>query len=154
MLLFRRVLTVVVMLYLLVALLFIATPASRESMMSVLGSPPADFWYTMTFIGAVLLLLELLVENVHGVGLRRDITRHEAKINELKARLYDHHLDRNDAPLTTPAAAAPAYHPPAPAPGAIPRTGTAVPPPSAADLPPTTHPNPTYPSGAPNQPLA
>ncbi|KAA9331617.1 hypothetical protein F0P96_15405 [Hymenobacter busanensis] len=149
----RRFLTVVVMVFLLLSLLFISLPGARDAMMSMTGGDRADFWFTMTVIGTLLLLLQLLVENVHGVSLRRDITRHEMKVNELKAKLYDHHLDREGRPAmpaSVHTGTGPTFTPPAPAPNAIPRTGTAVPPPSAADLPPSAVPPTTTPY--PNDP--
>ncbi|GAA4377822.1 hypothetical protein GCM10023186_13390 [Hymenobacter koreensis] len=153
------------MVYLLLALLFIALPGTRDSVQSMFGGERADFWFTMTVIGTVLLLLELLVENVNSVAMRRDITRHESKVNELKAKLYDHQIDQRDRDVrpgnttavpSTYAHSAPTFTPPAPAPGSIPRTGTSVPPPSAVDLPPsavppttTPYPNEPYPNDPP-----
>jgi hypothetical protein len=158
------------MVFLLLTLLFITLPGSRDAVMSMFGGERADFWFTMTIIGAVLLLLTILVENAHGVALRRDVTRHESKINELKAKLYDHQLDQRDREarvggttvvrpeqvVVTPVAQ-PVAQPvpvPQPAPNTIPRAPftapptvvaddlptTSVPPPSAADLPPTSVP--------------
>ncbi|OON70514.1 hypothetical protein [Hymenobacter sp. CRA2] len=143
MLALRRIVTVLVMIYLLLALLFAITTGARDAMMSITGNNnPADFWYVMMLIGAGLLLLQLLTENAHGMGLRRDITRHEAKVNELKAKLYDQQLEQRDRDIRTTATTVPR---PEPAPGAIPR-GAMTPPPAsytADDRPTDSGPHPT-----------
>ncbi|MGY2133696.1 hypothetical protein ACW9KT_15820 [Hymenobacter sp. HD11105] len=115
MLAFKRLVNVLVMVYLLLALLFILTPASRDLIMSSVGlnNDLATFYNTMFIIGAVLLALELLVENLYNVALQRDVTRQTGKVNELKARLYDHQMEQRDRelqqrPVTTAAPVAPA----------------------------------------------
>ena len=156
------------MVYLLLALLFILTPASRDLVMSSVGlnNDLATFYNTMFIIGAVLLALELLVENLYNVALQRDVTRQTGKVNELKARLYDHQMEQRDRDLqqrpvvaAAPAAAtrpvvadtpvAPAAPVPAPAPAPTTTTTTrldpvyVVPadPTPGTNLPPTTNPN-------------
>lgn len=125
MLIIRRIATVAVMVYLLLALLFAITGGARDAMMALSGNQnPADFWYVMTLIGAGLLLLLLLTENAYNVAMRRDITRHEQKVNELKARLYDNQMEQRE-PGVRPATTVPR---PEPAPGAIPRGGMSAPP--------------------------
>ncbi|WP_162910837.1 hypothetical protein [Hymenobacter oligotrophus] len=164
----RRIVTVLVMVYLLMALLLAVTAGARDAMISMLGTSRADFWFNMMLIGAGLLLLLLLVENAHTVALRRNATHYESKINELKAKLYDHQLEQRDQSWRTGGTSTPRptepVAPPAPvvpqpqaAPGSIARTTmppvrpldegydqdlprTAVPPPSAADLPPSAVP--------------
>lgn len=134
----RRFITVVVMVYLLLALLFVITGGARDAMMALTGNNnPADFWYVMTLIGAALLLVLLLVENVHTVGIRRDITRHELKVNELKAKLYDQQLDQREPGVRNGGTTVPR---PEPAPGSIARGSLSTPPatPYAADDHPTT----------------
>jgi hypothetical protein len=98
--------------YLLLALLFILMPASRDFMMSSMGLSGdlglATFYNTMFVIGAVLLALELIVENLYNVALKRDLSRQEGKVNELKARLYDHQMEQRDRDLQArPVTAAP-----------------------------------------------
>lgn len=94
MLALKRIVTVAVMVYLLLALLFVLAPAVRMSVMG-LGSGLSDlskereFFYTMFVIGAVVLALQLLTENLDSVLLRRAVSQHEGRINELKAKLYD-----------------------------------------------------------------
>lgn len=101
MLVFKRIVNVLVMVYLLLALLFILTPASRDLIMSSVGlnNDLAAFYYTMFVVGAILLGLELLVENLYNVALQRDVTRQTGKVNELKARLYDHQMEQRDREL-------------------------------------------------------
>ena len=110
MLAFKRLVNVLVMVYLLLALLFILTPASRDLIMSSVGlnNDLATFYNTMFIIGAVLLALELLVENLYNVALQRDVTRQTGKVNELKARLYDHQMEQRDRELQQRPVAAPA----------------------------------------------
>jgi len=94
MLALKRIVTVAVMIYLLLALLFILAPAVRSSVMGM-GSglsvieQERQFFYVMFVIGAVVMALQLLTENLDSVLLRRSVTQHESKINELKAKLYD-----------------------------------------------------------------
>jgi hypothetical protein len=94
MLALKRIVTVAVMVYLLLALLFILVPAVRSSVMG-LGSglslieQERQFFYVMFVVGAVVLALHLITENLDSVLLRRAVTQQESKINELKAKLYD-----------------------------------------------------------------
>ena len=94
MLALKRFVTVVVMVYLLLALLFVLAPAVRST---VTGMGPGlsgleqerQFFYVMFLIGAGILALHLLTENLDSIMLRRTVTQNEGKINELKAKLYD-----------------------------------------------------------------
>lgn len=94
MLALKRIVTVAVMVYLLLALLFILVPAVRSTVtgmgagLSVLEQE-RQFFYTMFVVGAVIMALHLCTENLDSVLLRRTVTQHESKINELKAKLYD-----------------------------------------------------------------
>ena len=95
MLALKRIVTVAVMVYLLLALLFILAPAVRSS---VVGMGPGlsvleqerQFFYVMFVIGAIVLALQLITENLDSTLLRRAVNQNEGKINELKAKLYDH----------------------------------------------------------------
>ncbi|MBF9236468.1 hypothetical protein I2I05_03575 [Hymenobacter sp. BT683] len=101
MLALKRIVTVAVMVYLLLALLFILAPAVRTSVMgmgtglSELAQESA-FYRTLFIIGAIILALHLVTENLDSVMLRRSVSQHEMKINELKAKLYDQQ-QRNSA---------------------------------------------------------
>ena len=103
MLALKRIITVAVMVYLLLALLFILAPAVRSSVMGI-GSglsvleQERQFFYTMFVIGAVVLALQLVTENLDSSLLRRVVNKNEGKINELKAKLYDHQ-QRSTAPV-------------------------------------------------------
>lgn len=127
----KRVVNILVMLYVLLALLFIFSPATRDTFASALGlttnntfnasqsfSNLATFYNTLFITGLVLLVLELLVENLYSVALQRDVTRQESKINELKAKLYDYQITQRDRDFqqrgTTTAPAAPTTSHPAP----------------------------------------
>ena len=94
MLALKRIVTVAVMIYLLLALLFILVPAVRTSVMGMGSGLSAieqerQFFYVLAVIGAVIMGLHLLTENLDSVLLRRTVTQYEGKINELKAKLYD-----------------------------------------------------------------
>jgi len=94
MLALKRVVTVAVMIYLLLSLLFMLSPAVRASLMGVGEglsnlAQERQFFYTLFVIGAVLLTLHLITENMDSVLLRRSVSLREGKINELKAKLYD-----------------------------------------------------------------
>ena len=94
MLALKRLVTVAVMVYLLLALLFIFVPAVRTSVMGMGSGLSAleqerSFYYTLFVIGAVLLALHLVTENLDSVMLRRSVSQYEGKVNELKAKLYD-----------------------------------------------------------------
>jgi hypothetical protein len=103
MLALKRIVTVAVMIYLLMALLFILAPAVRSSVVDM-GSglsvieKERQFFYVMFVIGAVLLTLHLITENMDSALLRRAVNQNEGKINELKAKLYDHQ-QRTAAPV-------------------------------------------------------
>ena len=106
MLALKRFVTVVVMVYLLLALLFVLAPAVRSAVtgmgsgLSVLEQE-RQFFYVLFVIGAAILALHLLTENLDSVLLRRTVSQNEGKINELKAKLYDHQ-QRVVAPATGP----------------------------------------------------
>jgi hypothetical protein len=107
MLALKRIVTVAVMIYLLLALLFILAPAVRSSVMGMGSGLSAieqerQFFYTLSIIGAVILALHLVTENLDSVLLRRSVSQHENKINELKAKLYDSQ-QRATAPAAMPA---------------------------------------------------
>ena len=106
MLALKRIVTVAVMIYLLLALLFILVPAVRTSVMGIGSGLSAieqerQFFYVLAVIGAVVMALHLLTENLDSVMLRRTVAQHEGKINELKAKLYDQQQRSGTAPTTT-----------------------------------------------------
>ena len=106
MLALKRIVTVAVMIYLLLALLFVLVPAVRSSVMGIGSGLSAieqerQFFYVMFVIGAVIMALHLLTENLDSVMLRRTVTQHEGKINELKARLYDQQQRTSITPPAT-----------------------------------------------------
>lgn len=95
MLALKRFVTVVVMVYLLLALLFYLVPSVRATLAGFSPSLSAEaqeqqFFYWLAAIGAIILTLQLLTENADSALLRRQVSQHEGKVNELKAKLYDH----------------------------------------------------------------
>jgi hypothetical protein len=106
MLVFKRIVTVAVLVYLLLALLFFLFPAVRSSVAGLNGSGSAidderNFFYVLAIIGAVLLALEVVIENLDSSLLRREAMKQESKVNELKAKLYDAQHLPSAAPATT-----------------------------------------------------
>ncbi len=102
----KRIVTIAVMVYLLLALLFVLAPGARNSVMDMGSGLSAlekerQFYYVMFIIGAVVMGLQLITENLDSVLLRRSVTQHEGKINELKAKLYDTQ-QRATAPMPPP----------------------------------------------------
>jgi len=91
----KRIVTVVVMVYLLIALLFLLFPALRTSISDTMGNgapgpyQERDFFIMLTWIGVVVLGLHLVVENLDSTLLRRNVAQQDNRINELKAKLYD-----------------------------------------------------------------
>jgi hypothetical protein len=91
----KRIVTVVVMVYLLIALLFLLFPALRTSISDTMGNgapgpyQERDFFIMLTWIGVVVLALHLVVENLDSTLLRRNVAQQDNRINELKAKLYD-----------------------------------------------------------------
>ena len=95
MLALKRIVTVVVMVYLLIALLFLLFPALRVSISGMAGNgepgpyQERDFFMTLCWVGIVVLGLHLITENLDSSLLRRTAAQQDNRINELKAKLYD-----------------------------------------------------------------
>lgn len=144
MLAFKRLVTILVMVYVLLALLLVLSPGSRDGLMAVTaGTNDAGFYYVLFVVGAVLLTLQLITENLDSTLLRRDVAAREGKINELKARLYDQQLDRGERPA--PRTGTTAY--PEPAKPVFPQSDPAL---SNA---PITKPNSIIPPDATDRPM-
>ena len=93
------------MVYLLLAVLFFLFPAVRTTVAEWgAGLSPTEnernFYQVLAAIGAVLMAVQLIVENIDSGVLRRTVGQQDSRINELKAKLYDHQS-------TTPPAARP-----------------------------------------------
>jgi len=99
----KRFVSVVVMVYLLLALLFLLVPSVRASVAD-LGTALSevernrDFFQLLATIGAVILAVHLIVENLDSSLLRRNVAKQDGRINELKAKLYDHQTSTSPAP--------------------------------------------------------
>ena len=93
MLALKRLVTILVMVFLLLALLVLLLPSVQSSFAGMAGS--AESLYFGLLVAAVVLLgLQLFTENIDSMILRRDVAAREGKINELKARLYDQQLEQ------------------------------------------------------------
>lgn len=104
----KKFVTVVVMVYLLLAVLFFLFPAVRTTVAEWgAGTSPTEnernFYQVLAIIGAVVLAAQLVIENLDSSLLRRTVGQQDSKINELKAKLYDSH----QRPLPTATTAAP-----------------------------------------------
>lgn len=113
MLALKRIVTVAVMVYLLIALLFLLFPAVRASVASVGSGAPGpyqerDFFMMLCWVGVVILGLHLITENIDSTLLRRNVAQQDNRINELKAKLYDVQTPAT-RPGTAPVAPAVAY---------------------------------------------
>ncbi len=110
MLFLKRIVTVLALIYLLVALLILFFPFVRTSTVGIFSaySLPMEVNMLLGFTWASVAVIGLLLifENIDSGLLRRTVGKHERKINELKAQLFD-----AQKPLAAPAA----YPPSAPA---------------------------------------
>lgn len=151
MLVLKRLVTILVMVYVLLALLLILSPGSRDGLMAVTaGTNETGFYYALFITGAVLLTLQLITENLDSVMLRRDVAAREGKINELKARLYDQQMEQRDREIQHRAALASAAAPAAPttpAPAVV-ETVRTVPVNTSIN----SNPNPVFPQSDPSLP--
>lgn len=101
MLFLKRIVTVIALIYLLLALLILFFPFVRTSTVGIFSvySLPMEInlllGFTWAGVGVVGLLL--VFENLDSGLLRRTVSQQEKKINELKAQLFD-----ATKPLPTP----------------------------------------------------
>ena len=103
MLALKRLVTILVMVFLLLALLVLLVPAVRTSFAGMAGSSES-LYFGLLLAAVVLLGLHLLTENLDSVMLRREVAAYERKVNELKARLYDHQMEQQRAAERPPIA--------------------------------------------------
>ena len=134
MLFLKRIVTVLALVYLLLALLILFFPFVRSSTVGIFSvySLPMEINMLLGFTWASVAIVGLLLvfENLDSGLLRRSASKQDQKINELKAQLFD-----AQKALTT----ATTY--PSPAPG-IPSAPGATAYPPTYNTPPTTP--PTY----------
>ncbi|SHI29481.1 hypothetical protein SAMN02745146_0405 [Hymenobacter daecheongensis DSM 21074] len=94
MLAIKRLVTVLVMVFVLTGLLLVLVPSVRSSAEGMFSSGPVGLYYALFLAGLVLLGLQLITENLDSALLRREVAAHNSKVNELKAKLYDHQADQ------------------------------------------------------------
>src|SRR3712207_1010669 len=108
----KKFVNILVMLYLVAAVLIYL------GILNVGQDTTPGFYTTFFLVGGGLMLLELIVENLYIMTLKRGYGHTQQKINELKASLYDHKQEiqalRNrqaeePAARTATAATAPTY---------------------------------------------
>ena len=80
----KKFINIVVMLYLVVAALIYL------GILNVGQASNPDFYTTFFLVGGAIMLLELIIENLYIMSLKRGQVHTQHKINELKAQLYDH----------------------------------------------------------------
>jgi hypothetical protein len=81
---FKKIVDVVVMVYLVIALLIYL------DILNVGQHTQPEFYTNFFLVGGAIMLLELVVENVYVLLLKRSQGRpYQRQINELKAQLYD-----------------------------------------------------------------
>ncbi|RZK32347.1 MAG: hypothetical protein EOO57_15100 [Hymenobacter sp.] len=108
MLFFKRIVTIIALVYLLLMLLILFFPFVRSSTVGIFSaySLPMEINLLLGFawasVGVVGLLL--LFENLDSSLLRRNVAKQEQKINELKAQLFD-----AKKPLTPPSTGPTSY---------------------------------------------
>jgi|GEM_PF-1555510 len=135
MLFLKRIVTILALLYLLVALLFLFFPAVRSSI-SIFGveaytlAMEVNLLLGLTWVGVIVTALLMLVEKADSGLLRRNAAKQEQRINELKAQLFDAKKPLA-SPTNYPTTSSPATD-----------TSTTTPYPSAYNTPST--PPPTY----------
>jgi hypothetical protein len=134
MLFLKRIVTVLALVYLLLALLILFFPFVRNSTVSIFSaySLPMEINMLLGFTWASVFIMGLLLvfENLDSGLLRRSASKQEQKINELKAQLFDTQKALAAAPTISTA------------PGISPAPGATAYPPAYPNTPPTTP--PTY----------
>ncbi|GAA4000801.1 hypothetical protein GCM10022408_09940 [Hymenobacter fastidiosus] len=102
MLAIKRLVTILVMVFVLLGLLLVLVPSVRASFEGMFSSGPIGLYYALFITGLVLLGLQLVTENLDSVLLRREVATHTGKINELKAKLYDQQANPRGEATTRP----------------------------------------------------
>jgi hypothetical protein len=87
----KKIVNILVMLYLVAAALIYLDILNVGQQTN-----PAGFYTPFFLAGGLLLLLELIVENLYIMTLKRGQGHTQQKINELKALLYDHKQEIQD----------------------------------------------------------
>ena len=120
----KKIVNILVMLYLVVAALIFLDILN-------VGQSSNPTFYTNFFIaGAALMLLELVVENLYVMSLKRSQGQTQNKINELKASLYDHKQELQEIKTKHAEELAAARAANANAPASYPKAPVQVPPPA------------------------
>jgi len=86
----KKFINIAVMLYLVAAALIYL------GILNVGQNSNPDFYTTFFLVGGVIMLLELIIENLYIMHLKRGHGHTQQKINELKAHLYDHKQELQD----------------------------------------------------------
>ncbi|WP_192823033.1 hypothetical protein [Rufibacter sp. LB8] len=109
----KKIINVTVMVYLVIALLFLLRILSVDKFVTLFDLPDAgSFLRGLLWVGALLLLTELLVENAYIASLKKGLEQEHREITKLKAQLYDERMKSSNASLlATPGPAKPTASP-------------------------------------------
>jgi hypothetical protein len=89
----KKVLNVLVMVYLVITFLFLMRILSVSKFVMLFDmADNASFYYSLLWVGALLLLTLLLVENAYIATLKRGLEREHRQLTEAKAQLFDQRL--------------------------------------------------------------
>ncbi|MGV3538226.1 MAG: hypothetical protein ACO1OQ_00355 [Rufibacter sp.] len=89
----KKVINIAAMVFLVIAFLFLLRILSVDKFVALFDlADDGAFYRRLLWVGAVLLLAELLVENAYIASLKRGLEREHRQITELKAQLYDQRL--------------------------------------------------------------
>jgi len=86
----KKIMNIVVMVYLVSAALIYL------DILNIGQHSNPGFYPTFFLVGGAIMLLELFIENLYILYIKRGFKSSEQKINELKAHLYDHKLEIQD----------------------------------------------------------
>lgn len=97
----KKVINILAMVYLIVVFLFLLRILSVSKFVALFDmAHDAAFYNRLLWVGAVLLLAELLIENAYIASLKRGLELEHRQITELKAQLYDQRMkDVTAAPM-------------------------------------------------------
>ncbi|GAA4311749.1 hypothetical protein [Nibribacter koreensis] len=99
----KKVLNVLVMVYLLITFLFLLRILSVSKFVMLFDmADNASFYYSLLWVGALLLFTLLLVENAYIATLKKGLERERRQLTEAKAQLFDQRLKAASSEPITP----------------------------------------------------
>ncbi|AMM50529.1 hypothetical protein TH61_04165 [Rufibacter sp. DG15C] len=97
----KKFLNVLVMVYLVITFLFLLHILSVSKFVMLFDmADNASFYYSLLWVGALLLFTLLLVENAYIATLKRGLERERRQLTDAKAQLFDQRLKAaSEAPI-------------------------------------------------------